>query len=89
MHRERLFHCEHFGLWRFLENRPFTVGATALPRVLVCLAGDGNVEHDGSDYAIGKGDVMLLPAAVGACLCRPRGALTLLEVSLPEGDITQ
>jgi mannose-6-phosphate isomerase len=52
--------------------------------VLVCLAGDGEVEHDGSDYAIGKGDVMLIPAVVGACLCRPRGAMTLLEVSLPE-----
>jgi len=43
------------------------------------------VEHDGADYAIGKGDVLLLPAVVGACLCRPRGAISLLEISLPEG----
>jgi mannose-6-phosphate isomerase len=53
--------------------------------VLVCLAGDGQVEHDGANYAIGKGDVLLLPAVVGACLCRPRGAISLLEISLPEG----
>jgi len=35
--------------------------------VLVCIAGDGQVEHDGTDYAVGKGDVLLLPAVVGAC----------------------
>ena len=51
----------------------------------MCLAGDGQVEHDGVDYAIGKGDVLLLPAVVGACLCRPRGTISLLEISLPEG----
>jgi mannose-6-phosphate isomerase len=86
---ERLFDCEHFGLWRFSAKSPFGVGAARSPRVLVCLAGDGCVEHDGSDYAIGKGDVMLIPAVVGACLFRPRGAVTLLEVSLPEGNITR
>ena len=83
--RERLILCEHFGLWRLSGQSPFTVGVSGMARVLVCLAGDGDVEHDGSDYAIGKGDVMLIPAGVGACLCRPRGAVTLLEVSLPEG----
>ena len=33
---------------------------------------DGQLEHDGADYAVSKGDVFLLPAVVGACLCRPR-----------------
>ncbi len=84
--RERLFDNEHFELWRFAAESPFGVGAAGTPRVLVCLAGEGKVEHDGSDYAIGKGDVMLLPAVVGECPCRPRGAMTLLEISLPEGS---
>jgi mannose-6-phosphate isomerase len=83
--RERLFDCEHFGLWRLRAESPFTVGTEGTPRVLVCIAGDGQVEHDGADYAVGKGDVLLLPAVVGACLCRPRGAISLLEISLPEG----
>jgi len=83
--RERLFDCEHFGLWRLHAESPFTVGINGMPRVLVCIAGDGQVEHDGADYAVGKGDVLLLPAVVGACLCRPRGAISLLEISLPEG----
>ena len=83
--RERLFLCEHFGLWRVRAESPFTVGTEGKPRVLVCLAGDGQVEHDGANHAIGKGDVLLLPAVVGACLCRPRGAVSMLEMSLPEG----
>lgn len=82
--RERLFEGEHFGLWRFGAESPFGVGAANTPRVLVCLAGDGQVEHEDAHYAIGKGDVLLLPAVVGACLCRPRGAISLLEISLPE-----
>jgi mannose-6-phosphate isomerase len=82
--RERLFDCEHFRLWRLSGQSPFTVGAAGVPRVLVCIAGDGQLEHDGASYAIGRGDVLLLPAAVGACLCRPPGDVNLLEISLPE-----
>lgn len=82
--RERLFDCEQFGLWQFGAESPFRVGAESTPRVLVCLSGNGQVEHDGADYAIGKGDVLLLPAVVGSCLCRPHGAISLLEISLPE-----
>ena len=82
--RERLFECKHFE-GRFGAESPFGVGAESTPRVLVCLVGNGQVEHDGTNYAIGKGDVLLLPAVVGACLCRPCGAISLLEISLPEG----
>jgi len=82
--RERLFDCEHFELWRFGGDSPFKVGAERSPRVLVCLSGAGQVEHGGTNYAIGKGDVLLLPAVVGTCLCRPQSAISLLEISLPE-----
>jgi len=82
--RERLFRCEHFSVWRHTGQSPFPVGATGLPRVLVCLDGAGQLEHEGAVYAVGKGDVLLLPAEVGACVCRPRGAVSLLEVALPE-----
>ena len=83
--QERLFEDEHFDLWRLHSKSPLTVGINGMPRVLVCIAGEGQVEHDGADYALGKGDVLLLPAVVGACSCRPRGAISLLEISLPEG----
>ncbi len=82
--RERLFLCEHFGLWRLRGESPFTVGAAGVPRVLVCIVGDGQLEHGGATYAVGKGDVLLLPAVVGTCAFRPRGAVSLLEIALPE-----
>ena len=52
--------------------------------MLVCLFGDGHVEHEGTDYAVGTGSVLLLPAVVGARIFQPAGAITLLEISLPE-----
>ena len=86
MRRERLFCCEHFGLSRIHGEGQFIVGAAETPRVLVCIAGDGQLEHAGADYAVGRGDVLLLPAVVGACCCRTSGAITLLDISLPEGN---
>ena len=82
--RERLFHCEHFWLWRLRGRSPFTVGAAESPRVLVCLEGAGQVGHSGATYAVGKGDVFLLPAVIGNCVFRPRGAVNLLEISIPD-----
>jgi mannose-6-phosphate isomerase len=82
--RERLFHCEHFSVWRYSGQSPFTVGAADTPRVLVCIAGEGQIEHGGTNYPVGCGDVVLLPAEVGACSYRPRNVVALLEVALPE-----
>jgi mannose-6-phosphate isomerase len=63
---------------------PFTVGAAGTPRVLVGILGDGELEHGGTHYRVGRGDVVLLPAEVGACPYRPRNAVSVLEVALPE-----
>ena len=82
--RERLFRCKQFRLWRLHGQSPFTVGAAGVARVLVCIEGAGQVEHGGATYAVGKGDVWLLPAVVGACAFRPSGVVSLLEIALPE-----
>ncbi len=82
--RERLFHCEHFSVWRHSGLSPFTVGAEDTPRVLVGVGGECALEHGVTTYTIGRGEVVLLPAEIGACCCRPRNAVTLLEVALPE-----
>jgi mannose-6-phosphate isomerase len=84
--RERIVRCEHFEVWRLQGESPtnFTVGAEGAPRVLVCIAGDGELEHDGGVHPFRTGDVMLLPAAVGACLCTPIAAVTMLEIAVPE-----
>ncbi len=81
--RERLFDCGHFRLWRTSGRSPFSVGAPDEVRVLVCTEGAGHVEHGGGAYAIGRGDVMLLPAVVGSCAFRPSTGTTLLEIGLP------
>jgi mannose-6-phosphate isomerase len=80
--RERLFDCEPFRLWRLLGQAPFPVGAAAEPRVLVCIGGSGQVEHSNIPYAVGKGDVWLLPAEVGVCAFRPSQEVTLLEIAI-------
>ena len=82
--RERLFHCEHFWLWRLRGESPFSVGAANVPRVLVCIEGAGQVEHGGVTYNVAKGDVFLLPAVVGACTFRPHGAVNVLEIAIPD-----
>jgi mannose-6-phosphate isomerase len=82
--RERLFDCDYFRLWRLRGHSPFAVGAAGAPRVLVCTEGTGRVAHGGQTYTVGKGDVLLLPAAIGACVFRPSGAVTLLEAALPQ-----
>ena len=87
--RERLVHCDHFGVCRINGEAPFSVGKEETPRVLVCIAGEGHLEHLGADYAFGKGDVVLLPAVVGVCLCQPHGGVTLLQISLPKGSRRQ
>ncbi|MEO8339175.1 MAG: type I phosphomannose isomerase catalytic subunit [Nitrospirota bacterium] len=82
---ERILACKHFEVCRFRGDAPFEVGASRTPQVLVCLAGDGHVEYEGDEYALRQGDVMLLPAEIGTCLCQPRGVVTLLEIFFPEG----
>jgi mannose-6-phosphate isomerase len=81
--RERLFDCHAFMLWRLLGQDQFTVGATGEPRVLVGIKGSGRIMHNGTPYAVGKGDVWLLPAEVGECPFQPSGEVTMLEIAIP------
>lgn len=82
--REQLFDSEYFRVWRIGGVSPFSVGAMGLPRVLVCIEGGGEIEQGYATYAIGKGDVLFLPAVMGPCTLWPRGAVNLLEIALPE-----
>jgi mannose-6-phosphate isomerase len=81
--RERLFDCHAFLLWRVLGQDQFIVGAAEEPRVLVGIEGSGQIMHDGAPYAVGKGDVWLLPAEAGECAFQPSGEVTLLEIAIP------
>jgi len=82
--REQLFDDRHFRVWRFQGAASFAVGAADEMRVLVCLAGVGTLDHDGNEYTMERGAVMLVPAAVGACCFRPERDVTLLEIAVPD-----
>jgi mannose-6-phosphate isomerase len=82
--RERLFHCDYFWLSRLRGESPFTVGSADVPRVLVCIDGQGQLHHGGTTCEIGKGDVFLLPAVLGACTSQPQGSMNVLEIEIPE-----
>ena len=82
--RERVFDNAHFVLDRVAGDQPFAVGATDEPRVVVCIDGHGELEHGGERHAAERGAVFLLPASVGACRLLPQGAMTVLDVAIPE-----
>jgi mannose-6-phosphate isomerase len=82
--REKVFDNEHFMLWRITGSKPFMVGKDAAPRILVCIEGGGELENNADLYALGKGEVMLVPAVCGACPFVPRGNAVLLEIGLPD-----
>jgi mannose-6-phosphate isomerase len=80
---EKVIENEHFVLWRHTGGYPFMVGEKAGPRVLVCVEGEGDVEYSNDFYSISKGEVILLPASLGACPFVPRGNIILLELAIP------
>jgi quercetin dioxygenase-like cupin family protein len=51
--------------------------------MLTCVSGRGELETDEDCYGIAAGDVVLLPAELGACECLPAGEITLLECGTP------
>jgi len=81
---ESLVQCDQFGVTRLQGDTPFSVGSLTQPRVIVCLSGGGQLANADADYPFHQGDVLLLPAIIGACSCRPRGPTSVLEISLPQ-----
>jgi mannose-6-phosphate isomerase len=82
--RISLAECEHFSLGSWDTTQPFRAGEAGKCRVLVGTAGQATIQHAGKSYRIGVGDVLLLPAEIGACDCVPQGPVTILECGLPE-----
>jgi mannose-6-phosphate isomerase len=80
---EKLIHDAHFDVVRQNGARPFPVGAQNEARVLVCIEGAGDIEAGAQPVSVSRGEVVLLPAAVGACVFNPRVSATLLEIAVP------
>ena len=80
--REDYVHDDHFVVRRFTGADAFTVGATAEPRVLVCVGGDGHLGEEA--VAMRRGSVVLVPASVGEARFTPGAEVTLLEIAIPD-----
>jgi mannose-6-phosphate isomerase len=91
---ERLFDCEYFHVWRLSGQLPFTVGSENECRILVVIDGNSQLEHPSGKMLLARGDVVLLPARLGPCICCPTvsgrsnrpgedATVTLLEIALP------
>ncbi len=84
VYQEGLVDCRYFSLQRRTSRVSFRVGLPGRCRVVVCIAGSGELESRGQRYPISRGDAILLPAEVGQCLCLPNGEIAVLECGLPE-----
>ena len=83
---EKLFDNEHFKLWRIESETELTLGLKDEPVILVCLEGNGTMDYNKKDYSISKGEVMLIPAAVGQLDMAPGQKITLLQIAIPKQD---
>jgi mannose-6-phosphate isomerase len=82
--RERLFTAITSGCRACAENRRLPWAPRVCRACWYASRAQGQVEHGGAIYAVGKGDVFLLPAVLGACTFQPRGAVNVLEIEIPE-----
>lgn len=80
--REALVECPHFTLDRHGGFTPFPIGKAGECTAVVCIGGRGAIESQGQRYPLSSGDVVLLPAEVGECVCVPDGDIALLECGL-------
>ena len=80
--REKLFDCEYFRLWRLRGQSPSRRGGTSAHDRMH--RGCRRVGALNVRFAFAKGDVFLLPAAIGQCIVRPSNVVNLLDIALPD-----
>jgi mannose-6-phosphate isomerase len=80
---ERLVACDAFVLdrWRFSDR--VSVGGDQGCHILAVLQGQVDVEHDPSGRPLTRGDVALVPAALGPVALTAREPAVVLEAYLP------
>ncbi len=82
--RERLACCPYFALERFQTSEPFWLGSHERFSILLGLKGAADIRYAGSDFRLGFGQTMLLPAALGPCQVIPKEAgTTILTCVVP------
>ena len=80
---EKLFDDKHFIVWRIETTSTMTVGFKDEPSILVCVEGKAIVNYQNCDYAIEKGEVVLLPAIIGQLELNPESKINFLQIAMP------
>lgn len=71
--RERLTRCPYFALERLRLSGPTSVGSDDRFTIVLGLAGETEIRHEGSSHRLAFGQTCLLPAALGECALVPLG----------------
>ncbi len=82
--KEKLLECDYFKVWRTTCKSICMVGEEGAPRVLIGIAGAGEIKTTEDIYTLAKGEVMLMPASVGPCKFISKNGAVILEVALPD-----
>jgi mannose-6-phosphate isomerase len=81
--RRVLVKCPYFTLEYLHQREPFRCGGSGAVQVMLVLRGRARLETSEGTWSIGRGDTLLLPAALDALICQPEGAVDLLLSTYP------
>ncbi len=81
--REQLSHCPYFSLARLRLTGATHVGDGERFTILLGLKGSADVVYRGERTALGYGETVLLPAAIGACELVPHGEAEIITCVVP------
>lgn len=81
--RERLAECPYFAIERLNLTEPADVGTSDRFTIVIGLAGEVDIIHEGRPHPLESGQTRLLPAAIGPCSVHPRTSAVLLACHVP------
>ncbi len=81
--REMLSRSPYFALERLELSGPATIGDPDRFTIVLGLGGEAEIRSDHGVTAVGLGQTVLLPAAIGVCRVEPRDQATLLTCVVP------
>jgi mannose-6-phosphate isomerase len=82
--RELIISCPFFTIWRIYSRFSFFIGENNVPTIIFCAGGSATITKSGIIYKISKGNLILLPAALGECEFKPIGEAKIIIIKLPE-----
>lgn len=80
---ESLLESAYFEVKRVTVDTPHAFGKFGEPKILVCGSGAGSFRMGANAIAVGRGEVILLPAAIGPQQFTPESETMFFEIAIP------